>query len=43
MIQLPDVDKSVRVWYKDELMTFYTPNYLSNFTAYEHTKEETKR
>ena len=36
MIQFSDVDKSVMVWYKDELMTFYTSNYLSHFTEYEH-------
>ena len=27
----PDVDKSVWVWYKDELMTLYTFNHLSDF------------
>ena len=43
MIQLPDVDKSVLVWYKDGLMAFYTSYYLSHVTEYEHNKEETKR
>ena len=39
MIQLPDFDKSVWVWYKNGLITFYTSNYLSYFTEYEHNKE----
>ena len=43
MIQLPDVEKSVWIWYKDGLMTFYTSNYLSHFTEYEHNNEQTKR
>ena len=34
MIQLPDCDKIVWVWYKDELMTFYTSIYLPDFTEY---------
>ena len=43
MIQLPDVEKSVSVLNKDGLMTFYTSNYLSHVTEYEHNKELTKR
>ena len=41
--QIPDVDKSVRVWYKDGLMTFYTSNSLSHITEYGHNTEEPKR
>ena len=41
MIQLKDIDKSVWVWYKDGLMAFYTSNYLSYLTDYEHNKETT--
>ena len=45
MVQLSDVHKSVWVWYKDglDLMAFYTSNYLSHFTEYEHNKELTQR
>ena len=43
MIQLPYIDKSVWVWYKDGLITFYTSNYLLHFTEYEHNKELTQR
>ena len=42
IIQLTDIDKSVWVWYKDGLMTFYTPRYMSHFTEYENKKEKLK-
>ena len=42
MIQLPDVDKSVWGWNREELMTFYISKYNSYLTKYEHSEEETK-
>ena len=41
MIQLPDVDKFVWVWYKetDDVLS----KYMSYLTEYQHNKDETER